>query len=280
MTHSGRFLGFLWFSCLLAACSSSSTKPTEDASPRVGDTAGANAAPDTKPSHPDTPTFAPDSAGSDTSGSKTDTTLPETSAPDATVKADTSTPDSVTPSDTAPAKADTAISDSAALPEAGTAKPDGSLQDASASDGATGKADAIISDTLAAPDASKADATTPDGTKPDDARTAACVRATSVAHLSPSELKALLDSGEDPFLINVKGESIGKIPGTDAVLVNDIPGIEALVNHDSCANIVLYCLSGGTSQSVGSQLIAKGYNRVRDLAGGITAWKAAGYPTE
>jgi rhodanese-related sulfurtransferase len=99
-------------------------------------------------------------------------------------------------------------------------------------------------------------------------------------HMTPLELKTLLDGSENPFLINVKGASIGQIPGTDAVLVNDIPGIETLVGGDLCANIILYCQSGGTTQSVGTQLIAKGYLHVRDLAGGITAWKAAGYPTE
>jgi rhodanese-related sulfurtransferase len=100
-----------------------------------------------------------------------------------------------------------------------------------------------------------------------------------LGHLTPLALKTLLDDGEDPFLINVKGAAIGQIPGTDAVLVGDLPGIEALVGGDLCANLVLYCQSGNTSQTVGAQLIAKGYRRVRDLAGGMTAWKAAGYPT-
>jgi rhodanese-related sulfurtransferase len=102
----------------------------------------------------------------------------------------------------------------------------------------------------------------------------------TLVHLTPQELKALLATSEDPYLINVKGASIGLIPGTDATLVNDVPGIEALVGQNRCANIVLYCLSGGTSQSVGAQLIAKGYQRVRDLAGGMNAWKALNYPTE
>jgi rhodanese-related sulfurtransferase len=134
-----------------------------------------------------------------------------------------------------------------------------------------------------AADVSGIDALSPDTLSPRQdgqaADAAAACAAAAFTHLSPLELKTLLDGGEDPFLINVKGTSISEIAGTDATLVGDIPGIETLVNHDLCANIVLYCLSGGTSQSIGSQLIAKGYKRVRDLAGGITAWKAAGYPT-
>jgi rhodanese-related sulfurtransferase len=59
----------------------------------------------------------------------------------------------------------------------------------------------------------------------------------------------------------------------------DVAGIESLVKHDPCANIVIYCRTGVTSQSVGSQLVADGFKHVRDLAGGITAWQDAGYPT-
>ena len=102
----------------------------------------------------------------------------------------------------------------------------------------------------------------------------------TLVHLTPLELRTILDSSEDPYLINVKGTSIANIPGTDAVLVNDVPGIEALVGGDLCADIILYCRSGNTSQTVGNELIANGYLHVRDLEGGITAWTAAGYPTE
>jgi rhodanese-related sulfurtransferase len=104
--------------------------------------------------------------------------------------------------------------------------------------------------------------------------------AAPLAHLSPLELKTLLDGGEDPYLINVKGASIGQIPGTDAVITNGVAGIDALVGGDHCANLILYCSSGATSQAIGNQLVAAGYQHVRDLSGGITAWKNAGYPTE
>jgi rhodanese-related sulfurtransferase len=137
---------------------------------------------------------------------------------------------------------------------------------------------------LATPDVASPDVTaTADGNPPQfDTLASRCVLdggPSTLAHVSPLELKTLLDAGEDVFLINVKGASIDQIPGTDATFVNDIAGIEALVGNDLCANIVLYCLSGGTSQSVGTQLVAKGYRRVRDLSDGISAWNAAGYQT-
>jgi hypothetical protein len=116
-----------------------------------------------------------------------------------------------------------------------------------------------------------------------DAGALPCQTATAPAtleHLTPLELKTILDGSDDPYLINVKGTSIPNSPGNDAVLASDVPGIEALVEGNLCADIILYCRSGNTSQTVGEQLIAKGYLRVRDLEGGITTWTAAGYPTE
>ena len=131
---------------------------------------------------------------------------------------------------------------------------------------------------------SRADAGPPDTLGEDPDAEALPCKATggsvSLGHLTPPELKTILDGSEDPYLINVKGTSIPNIPGTDAVLVDDIDGIEALVGGNLCADIILYCRSGNTSQTVGAQLIAKGYLQVRDLEGGITAWTAAGYPTE
>jgi rhodanese-related sulfurtransferase len=162
--------------------------------------------------------------------------------------------------------------------------PDMASADSTAvSSDAPSAADAVLPDSSRSADAR----TTPDAAFPDAppvvdagraAETGECIQ-TAFTHLLPLELKTLLDSGEDPFLINVKGTSIKNIPGTDTVLANDVAGVEDFVKHDLCANIVIYCRTGVTSQSVGSQLIADGYKHVRDLAGGITAWQNAGYPT-
>jgi rhodanese-related sulfurtransferase len=140
-------------------------------------------------------------------------------------------------------------------------------------------------DTTARGDATvRVDALGPDSTvKATDAELLACqiVEPTPpLGNLTPQQLKEILDSGEDAYLINVKGTSIANIPGTDAVLANDVAGIEALVGKKLCANIIIYCRTGATSQSVGNQLVAKGYQKVRHLSGGITAWTAAGYATE
>lgn len=180
--------------------------------------------------------------------------------------------------DTAPARADTAA------PETDPVRSEVPAPDAAVARADSAGPEAEASPDAASPDNRRADLSAAEGrgAGPETASSVCTLDggAASLVRLTPLDLKKLLDSGEDPFLINVKGASIGRIPGTDAVLVDDIPGIEALVGGDHCANIILYCQSGNTSASVGRQLIAKGYARVRDLEGGITAWKNAGYPTE
>ena len=59
---------------------------------------------------------------------------------------------------------------------------------------------------------------------------------------------------------------------------NDVAALDAYLNGDHCADIILVCLSGGMSQSAGDGLVKLGYLRVHDLNGGMTAWQSAGYP--
>jgi rhodanese-related sulfurtransferase len=203
---------------------------------------------------------------------------------DASLNKDTGTPQN---KDTAPSESPS--------PDAYQARADLVAPDTASSKDTGHEAAAIQTDTLvvdSAPSRSdtasngdtspRLDALAPDSVVKGDA-TAACnpvTPAPPLGHLTAKELKAILDSSEDVYLINVKGSSIANIPGTDAVLASDVPGIEALVGKNLCANIIIYCRSGVTSQNVGNQLVAKGYQHVRDLSDGITAWTAAGYPTE
>lgn len=42
--------------------------------------------------------------------------------------------------------------------------------------------------------------------------------------------------------------------------------------------IIVYCLSGGRSNRVGTQLLKAGYENVHNLEGGMRNWKSKGYP--
>ena len=119
---------------------------------------------------------------------------------------------------------------------------------------------------------------------PDASRdTVACTGSSTLVHLSPQQLKDLL-AAQDVFLVNVRSPTAPDIAGTDLDLQTStdvtptVTAIENLVNHNPCADIVIYCVSGGTSQRVGAQLISDGYLSVRDLQGGMTAWQAQGFP--
>jgi phage shock protein E len=107
---------------------------------------------------------------------------------------------------------------------------------------------------------------------------AGCSGWTALKRLSPAEVSSLLATS-DPIVINVHIPYAGDISGTDtSISYNNVDAIEACLNYDHCADVLLICLGGGMSQSAGNELIKRGYLRVRDLNGGMQAWEAAGYP--
>jgi rhodanese-related sulfurtransferase len=109
---------------------------------------------------------------------------------------------------------------------------------------------------------------------------AVCTGWPTLQRLSPQQVHELLAT-TNPIVINVHVPYEGDIPGTDAdIAYTNVDVIEALVEHNHCAEIVLVCKAGGMSQSAGNELVKRGYLRVRDLLGGMQAWEAAGYPLQ
>lgn len=103
---------------------------------------------------------------------------------------------------------------------------------------------------------------------------------TTLQRLSPADLHALLQT-DAAKIIDVHTPYAGALPGTAAHIVyTDVDAIESFLGHDRCAEVVLTCLGGPMSKSAGDALVARGYLRVRDLLGGMSAWSAAGYPLE
>ena len=105
-----------------------------------------------------------------------------------------------------------------------------------------------------------------------------CSGWTTLARISPAAALELIAT-VNPIVINVHVPSEGDIPGTDmSIPYDDVKAIDAYLHQDHCAEVLLVCKSGGMSKSAGDQLVKLGYLRVRDLAGGMMAWDAAGYP--
>ena len=71
---------------------------------------------------------------------------------------------------------------------------------------------------------------------------------------------------------------VGEIETTDAFIPFD--QIAQSLNRlpvDKAARIVLYCLSGNMSTTAAKTLVGLGYTHVMSLAGGMSAWRTAGF---
>ena len=129
----------------------------------------------------------------------------------------------------------------------------------------------VDGDTEAAADA---ETVTADGDCPTDCEEAAAV----LTAVSPADLNAEM-AHKDFLLINVHIPYAGEIPGTDVHISYEAPeDIAAYVGTDKSKKVVVYCLSNYMSGIAGRYLVDRGYTAVRFLDGGISAWKAAGYP--
>ncbi|RMH05334.1 MAG: sulfurtransferase [Nitrospirae bacterium] len=97
------------------------------------------------------------------------------------------------------------------------------------------------------------------------------------------EVKAKLDRGEKFYLLDVWEDSEWvklRIPGArhlgGGVIARDI---EAEIPNPN-AEIILYCV-GGYRSLLSADLIRRlGYTNVKSMAGGIRAWREAGYPID
>jgi rhodanese-related sulfurtransferase len=100
----------------------------------------------------------------------------------------------------------------------------------------------------------------------------------SLGAVSPAALHAELAS-KDFLLINVHVPYAGQIPDTDAhVSYLDVDALAKRLGAAPGAKAVLYCLTNFMSVRAGDDLVARGYRNVRYLDGGMSVWKAAGYP--
>jgi len=96
---------------------------------------------------------------------------------------------------------------------------------------------------------------------------------TGVPALTPSDLAARLQRGDDLDLVDVREPhewDICRIEGARLAPLSSFA--EALRTLDSARDVVLYCKSGARSAKAARQLQAAGFKRVWNLAGGILRW--------
>lgn len=99
-------------------------------------------------------------------------------------------------------------------------------------------------------------------------------------NVRPAELAGMLKS-KDFLLVNVHVPYEGELEGTDLFLPYDqVEANLAKLPADKGAKIVLYCRSGSMSTTAAQLLVKLGYTNVRNLEGGMIAWKQAGFTVQ
>jgi molybdopterin/thiamine biosynthesis adenylyltransferase/rhodanese-related sulfurtransferase len=93
-----------------------------------------------------------------------------------------------------------------------------------------------------------------------------------IPQIGPQELKRRQDAGEPLFLLDVREPYEFQIANLNGYLIplGDLPRRLAELNQDQ--GIVVHCKSGGRSQKAAELLRQAGFQKVENLAGGITAW--------
>jgi membrane protein DedA with SNARE-associated domain/rhodanese-related sulfurtransferase len=110
------------------------------------------------------------------------------------------------------------------------------------------------------------------------------LRSLRMARIDIHELRAALAGSEPPIILDVRPalrqQSEGRIPGAITVAHLDEPVDRLQLPGDR--DIVIYCAcpNEASAAKLARRLRAAGITRVRPLAGGIEAWRAAGYPIE
>ena len=106
---------------------------------------------------------------------------------------------------------------------------------------------------------------------------------TRVPEISVDEVKALLDKGEHFHFLDVredreweKDHARGAVHVGRGIIERDIEGLVPDRDHQ----IVLYCGGGYRSALAADNLQKMGYRNVLSMAGGIRAWREAGFPME
>ena len=91
--------------------------------------------------------------------------------------------------------------------------------------------------------------------------------------ITPLELKARMDRGDDIFILDVREPhefDIARIPGSTLIPLGQVA--QRVDELNSTADIIVHCKMGGRSAKAQGILKEMGFSRVTNLAGGITRW--------
>lgn len=114
---------------------------------------------------------------------------------------------------------------------------------------------------------------------------AAATRESATAVRSQSvdvrEFRTAIENGAILLDVRTPGEyAEGHIAGARLIDWENPTFAEKVAALDRTKPYVIYCRSGNRSRQAREAMIEMGFTDVRDLSGGIGAWRAAGYPVE
>lgn len=90
--------------------------------------------------------------------------------------------------------------------------------------------------------------------------------------VTPTEVKAWLDAGEDFSFIDVRGPDEVEIASIAGAEVLDPASSERYMSLPKDRKLVFFCRSGARSLDVASYFIGHQFTNVRSMRGGILAW--------
>jgi len=96
------------------------------------------------------------------------------------------------------------------------------------------------------------------------------------------QLKEKLERGEKVILIDVREphEHEEFNIGGELIPLGELPGALPELNPHREAELVMYCRSGQRSATAKNLLLQAGFKQVRNLTGGMLAWKDAFEPDQ
>ena len=94
-----------------------------------------------------------------------------------------------------------------------------------------------------------------------------------VNEISVEELKAQLDAGDQPLVIDVREAWELEISKVDFARHIPMGSVPARLNElDPVTPVIVMCRSGGRSLQIANMLVSHGFRSVSNLTGGILAW--------
>jgi len=101
----------------------------------------------------------------------------------------------------------------------------------------------------------------------------------AVAEITPAELKARIDRGDRPFILDVREPeevALAAFPDATNIPMGEIPS--RITELDPDRETIVVCHHGIRSAQVAIYLARMGFERAVNLAGGIDAWSVAADP--